>query len=244
LNIKDFAREASIATVRTQLERVRLLAFFYLKTRNQERFTVEDVVGWFDEVGLPKPNKTLLRAKLGNSRLFVGTKAKGIFRLHPNQISNLELVYPDFESTVTATAAIDLILPHDLLNHTRGFLESLLNQINLSFEQGAYDGCAMLMRRLVEILLILAFRKLGVENQIFGADGDYVSLKKIIGAAVVLPQMALSKRTKDHLSEVRELGNLSAHSVEYSCKRSDIANRALEYRAAIEELAYKAGVKT
>lgn len=243
MNIKDFARAASIAMLRTQLERLRPLAFFCLKTRNQEQFTVEDAIGWFEEVGLPEPNKTVLLAKLGKSRVFVGNRAKGIFRLHPSQIPDLEKAYPDFESTATDTATIDSVLPHDLLDHSRGFLEKLANQINLSFEHGAYDGCAMLMRRLVEILLILAFRKLDVESQILDADGNYIELKQMIGKAIALPQMALSKTAKHHLPELRELGNLSAHSVEYICRKTDIANRALEYRVTVEELAYRAGVK-
>jgi hypothetical protein len=243
LNIKEFARQASITTLRTQLERLRLLAFFCLKTRNQEQFVVEDAIGWFDEVGLPRPNTTILREKLGRSRVFVGNKARGIFRLHLNEVVDLELAYPDLESTATDTATIDSVLPHDLLDHSRNFLEKLANQINLSFEHGAYDGCAMLMRRLVEILLILAFRKLDVESQILDADSNYIELKQMIGKAIALPQMALSKTAKHHLPELRELGNLSAHSVEYICRKTDIANRALEYRVTVEELAYRAGVK-
>lgn len=243
MDIKEFAKQASVVTTTGQLDRLKLLAFFCLKTRNQETFTVGDAIGWFDEVGLPKPNATILRTRLGKSRVFVGGKTRGIFRLHPVQVARLEQVYPDFESTDTAEARIDIVLPRDLLENTRGFVEGLSKQINLSFESGIYDGCAMLMRHLLEILLVLAFRELGLEQYITDTDGGYVKLKKIIDLAVASPVLKLSKTTKKYLSEFHELGNLSAHSVEFNCRKSDIANRALAYRVIIEELTYRAALK-
>lgn len=243
MDIKEFAKQASVATTTGQLGRLELLVFFCMKTRNQEKFTVSDAIGWFDEVGLPKPNPTILRARLGKSREFVGGKTGGVFRLHPVQVARLEETYPDLDSTAIAEAKIDTVLPRDLLQNTRGFVESLSKQINLSFESHIYDGCAMLMRHLLEILLVLAFRELGLEQYIINTDGGYVELKKIIDLAVASPVLKLSKTTKKYLPEFRELGNLSAHSVEFNCRKSDIANRALSYRAIVEELAYRAALK-
>jgi len=47
------------------------------------------------------------------------------------------------------------ILPEPDYQGTRGYIESLAKQINASYEHNIFDGCAVLMRRLFEILLIL-----------------------------------------------------------------------------------------
>jgi hypothetical protein len=53
----------------------------------------------------------------------------------------------------------------------------------------------------------------------------------------------LSKASKDVLDEFRVLGNFSAHKIIYNCRREEIKKVAREYRAAIEELLYKSGIR-
>ena len=74
----------------------------------------------------------------------------------------------------------DEILPLDLYKGTRQNIESIADQINKSFHFGIYDGCAVLMRRLIEMLLILAFKEHKQDTDIRDIDGYYVPLHKII----------------------------------------------------------------
>jgi hypothetical protein len=55
--------------------------------------------------------------------------------------------------------------------------------------------------------------------------------------------LSLSPATKACLDDFRIVGNFSAHKIYYNAKRADIKRVVLEYRAAIEELLYKAGLK-
>ncbi len=41
----------------------------------------------------------------------------------------------------------------------------------------------------------------------------------------------------------KDLGNYSAHKIWYNCTQQDIKPHILKYRAIIEELMYKSGVK-
>ena len=41
----------------------------------------------------------------------------------------------------------------------------------------------------------------------------------------------------------KDLGNYSAHKIWYNCTQGDIKPHILKYRAIIEELMYKAGLK-
>src|SRR4030042_5788967 len=66
----------------------------------------------------------------------------------------------------------DDILPFELYRGTRQNVEKIADQINKSFYNGVYDGASVLMRRLVEMLLILAIKEIEEENTIKDADGD------------------------------------------------------------------------
>lgn len=64
----------------------------------------------------------------------------------------------------------DEIIPLELYKGTRQNIKSIADQINKSFHFGIYDGCAVLMRRFIERLLILAFKEIKQEDSIRGAD--------------------------------------------------------------------------
>jgi hypothetical protein len=100
------------------------------------------------------------------------------------------------------------------------------------------------MRRLIEVLLILAYENLGIESEIKDPSGSYYLFERISQNARNNSFLGLSRNTKPCIEKFRTLGNLSAHKIHYTCKKSYIEEVIQEYRAAIEELLFKAGLKT
>jgi len=49
------------------------------------------------------------------------------------------------------------ILPYILFENTRGYLEKINHQINACYRNTCYDACAVMIRRLTEILIIEVF---------------------------------------------------------------------------------------
>lgn len=139
-------------------------------------------------------------------------------------------------------AYTDDILPFDLYKGTRQNVEKIADQINKSFHYGIYDGTAVLMRRLVEMLLILAFKEIGQEDSIRGSDGNYFQLSQIINQAIPNKTLDLTRNAKGYLALFKEHGDLSAHNPFYNCIRKDLQNGQHKYRALVEELFYKAGI--
>ncbi len=121
---------------------------------------------------------------------------------------------------------------------------SLIKQINCSYENNIFDGCAVLMRRLLEILLILSYQEFGIDAAIKDASGNYKMLNPIIDNAVNNTSLGLSRNTKEHLDTFRKLGNFSAHKIYYNAKKKSIDQVMLDYRATIEELLYKSKLRT
>lgn len=136
------------------------------------------------------------------------------------------------------------ILPDTLLLDMPEYMKRLSQQINASFEAKLYDCTAVIMRRLLEILLVLSYQNNGIEAEIMDSNGrHHLTLDKIIRNAEQNSTLALSANSKTDMGIFKELGNYSAHKIWYNCTYQDIQKHILKYRVLIEELLYKAGIK-
>ena len=241
MNIEKFSTLSGLLELK-EIERVERLAFYHSKIAKIEHFTISDACAWLESLSFAKPNKSRLKKNLTASKNFVKGPIKDSFKLHAKAQKNLEKLFPQLEEDNEIIETIDSIIPRTLYSGTRGYIESLCKQINASYENSLFDGCAVLMRRLLEIMLILSFEKSGIAAEIKDADGEYKTLNSIIGNAISNGTLALSRNSRDCLEQFRKIGNFSAHKIHYNAKKSDIRNVALDYRAAIEELLYKSAL--
>lgn len=134
------------------------------------------------------------------------------------------------------------ILPDALFNSLPANVQSICKQINASYENNLFDCTAVIMRRLLESLLVLSYQKEGIENEITNGN-HHVTLDKIIKNAEQNAVLKLSSNTKKDMPLFKDLGNYSAHKIWYNCTQGDIKPHVLKYRAIIEELMYKSGLK-
>jgi hypothetical protein len=136
----------------------------------------------------------------------------------------------------------DDILPFEFYRGKRQNIESIADQINKAFFYGIYDGTAVLMRRLVEMLLILSFKEIGQEDRIKGSDGNYLQLSQIINEAIQNKALDLTRNAKDYLKPFKEKGDLSAHNPFHTSVKRDLELIQPKYRHLVQELFYKAGI--
>lgn len=243
MNFDKFCSKADLLR-KPELEKVSLLAFFHIRSERLEQFTPADAGEWFRKLNLNIPNLSRLRKNLKKSPNFVKATGSDAFKLHAREIARLDTVFPELQQKSEEITATDIILSKALYSGTRGFIESLSQQINASYEHNIFDGCAVLMRRLIEVLLILSYQHLGIDSQIQNSSGDYCSLSDIISNAKSNKSLGLTSTTRTCIDRFRKLGNFSAHKIHYNAKRADIDNVCLEFRAAVEELLYKAGIRS
>lgn len=240
--LNRFIEKINLLT-QVEINKVRLLAFYYHNEQDEFEFTVDSVCEWFEELGLHKPNKSRLKDRLSKSRSFVRGKERNYFRLHASDLQFLRKDYSFVGEKSEEIETTDTILPASLYENTRGYIESLSKQVNASYENNIFDGCAVLMRRLLEICLILSYKHQEINTEIRDSSGNYKMLSDIVSNAVNNPKLSLSRDTKSCLEKFRIIGNYSAHRIHYNAKRADIQKVILEYRAVIEELLYKNGIK-
>jgi len=225
------------------MQRAVLLAF-YNHHSGQLEFTVNDVADWFVALGMAKPKHIKAGKRLVACTDVVRGSHPSSFRLHAKTIQALNNQYPmNVSKCEDAVASTQSVLPDSLCFGTRSVIERLARQINAGYDHGIYDGCAVLMRRLIEILLILSYQHHNIETLVRDSGGSYRVLNDIINEAIQNKTLRLTKETSSCLHRFRELGNFSAHHLHYSCRLADIDQVRAEYRIAVEELLSKSGVK-
>lgn len=243
MKIESFAKLCGLLE-QTELEKVRLLAFYYLKTSSVTEFRISDVRQWFATLHLHEPNLHRLGQRLDESKSFVKCRGSQTWRLHALDRDELQASLPGISNQSEEVESGDSVLPLPIYGGTRGFIEILGKQINASFEYNLFDGCAVLMRRLIEVLLILCYEHNNIESEVLDGNGHYLPLERIIANAKSNATLRLSRDSKTLLDEMRSLGNFSAHKIYFNCRRADIERVRGNYRAAVEELLYKSGIRT
>lgn len=242
MNLKQFVIKSELLS-RTELEKVKLLSFYYQSKQPDFEFTVDMIRAWFSDLTINEPNVYRLKNNIDKSKYFIKGTNKDTYRLHAKVIAILKTVYPALSEKDEDVTSLDTILPIGLYNNTRGYIESLSRQINSSYENNIFDGAAVLMRRLLEICLIHSYQNNDIESEIIDSNGNYKSMSYIINNAISNKILGLSTTTKSCLNEFRKIGNFSAHKIYYNAKRGDLKKFILDYRATIEELLYKSGIK-
>lgn len=242
MTLEEFALSFDLVSM-TELGKTKYIAFYRYEVLSQKKITLSQIIEDFRTLHYCQPNSSRLKMKIHNSQHFINGAGKDTFSLHARTIQQLRSDLPNIKIETDEIVFTGCILPTDLFQNTRGYIERISKQINASFEQHLYDGCAVLMRRLIEILLIHTYENNGIETAICNSDRTYKDLKFIIDDAQSNTVIGLSRDTKNCLGKFRLLGNFSAHKITYNCRKEDINNVALDYRVAVEELLYKSGIK-
>jgi len=243
MNIETYARVALLADA-SELQKVALLAYFFSAAKDQQEFTPKEMAEILAALGYAKPNVTRLTERLRQSRDFIKGSKIGFFRLSVSAKENFSKQFPDIGSSEEIVSDSTLIPEILFESINRPYLLKTVQQINAAYESNLFDACALMMRRLLELLLIHAFQKTGIESDALDSDGSFQNLKTLINKAKSRSEINLSGAVRISIDQFRELGNLSAHHIHYNCHRADIRSLRMEYRAVIEELLYKAGFKS
>lgn len=136
------------------------------------------------------------------------------------------------------------VISFSLVRGTRGYIEKVANQINGCYEHGWFDGCAVMIRRLVETLIIETYEKHGITHKIKNpTSGDFYYLSDQIDCIMKESTWNLGRNAKAALPKLKNIGDLSAHSRRYNAHKQDIDKIIGELRIVVQELIYLSGLK-
>lgn len=143
----------------------------------------------------------------------------------------------------TVTSPAEMVFPHALVKGTRDYIEKVAYQINGSYASGWYDACAVMLRRLIEMLIIETFESHDIEAKIKDENGNYLYLGNLITRTLNEPSWNLGRIAKRALPRLKALGDQSAHSRRFIAHREDIDKVLPDIRSVIQELIYLAELK-
>ena len=244
MQIIDFVTANRLES-KTQVEKAALLCYFHYKEYNEALFTMCKITELLVNAGFNAPNTSRLKDELtrGKGKAFLLSKAsKGAMEFVPAFLQKLERDLGEAWTDTTTITSDSQLIDETKFCGKRQFLDRIIKQINHSYAHNCYDACAVLMRRLFEILLILSYQNLVIDGEIRDTSSSgYLMLEKIVISAKGNSVLKLS-RIKDEFDTFRKVGNFSAHNITYTAFKKDIDDIKLNYRVMLEELYNKTGL--
>jgi hypothetical protein len=155
----------------------------------------------------------------------------------------LRKIQPKASSASESESDEDFFPPTILAGADRRYIASIGRQMNGCYASGWRDACAVMMRRLLEIVIIEAFEAKGIAAKIKDADDNYFQLSKLIDLALTEPRLSLSRNTKRVLPRLRDAGHLSAHGRYFLAAPEDLYRIQNDCRVVLEEFLHHAGLQ-
>ncbi len=137
----------------------------------------------------------------------------------------------------------EAVLPHSIFANSRGYIRKVVFQINATYDSACYDACAVMIRRLLEILIIELFESKGLGTSITDTKGDYFYLADLVTLLMGEKSWHLGRTSRNKLPVIKAIGDQSAHSRRFTAQRSDIDKIKDDLRVISEELLYVSGLR-
>lgn len=198
---------------------------------------VKDLARWMHDKALcSKVNVTRLAKQLAAHPDTVRGDERGTFRIKAASRSSLDERYGSFGQP-RAPRQSDSLIPASPFASRRIAWSSLVRQINGCYDVCYFDASAVLCRRLVESLIVEAFRAKNAEAAIrVGGSGDFFLMEGLVGVLSSGKYIRLSRSGRAALEPIRTLGNTAAHSPHYVTTKQDMDGISRDARMLISEL--------
>lgn len=177
-----------------------------------ESADIKTINSYFSLCNLPEFHVTQLREGLKKSKNVTRGTVQNTYKPTLKYDDALKAQFPFAVVQSEEIVTDDCILPDALVNNTRGYIISLSQQINASYNNNIFDGCAILMRRLLEILLIHSYEAIGKLDDI-KTDSGFNNLSYIINSTLSNKPFNLHKDSEEIIDTFRVLGNFAAHKI-------------------------------
>jgi Domain of unknown function (DUF4145) len=164
---------------------------------------------------------------------------------HKQMVEGLKTVWalqvrPEiYRVEIALAVSAGVILPEDhmIFKGKDKYLREITYEINRCFRNGAYNGCSVLMRRLLETLIIQAHEKKGtVSTAQNPSTGFFYKLEKLIDDLIASNPFGLSRNALEALPKLKRIGDWGAHNRNLLIRESDIEDIKADARLCFEEL--------
>lgn len=242
MELLDYKQKTGLDEL-NEVNKAKFIAYYILKEENMATFSMTLLINKFEEFGYSKPNSSRLKSNIIKQKIMKSNKSeKGFLEFIPICYEEMNKEYGTYWNDFETITSDSELLDENKFCGKRTYLTKLIQQVNFTYGKNCYDACAVLLRRIFEIVLVLCFQNSGIENEISKQDGSHMMLEGITKKAINNKTLNISKRITDNFELFREVGNNSAHSITYTASKKDIDDIKIAYRVMLEDLYNKAGL--
>lgn len=130
----------------------------------------------------------------------------------------------------------DSVVPLGDFENTRKYLVEIVHQINGCYDVGYYASCAVMMRRLAEMLLLEVCIANGFENEVKDVAGNFVGLEAVISVSFSKRELHWNRNSRKDLEAIKKIGDTAAHDRFYVTRKPDVDDLKIGYRRLIGEM--------
>lgn len=233
--IDEFLLSLEHSTLKTMDKAIALL-WWMGRDDPQAGATARELCAIIERNGYAQQNYSRLDAQLETRKSYVSKFPKtNVWRVHPRGRLRLDETYGDYVLPKPPKAT-DSVLPRQLFENTRGYIEKVVRQINGSYDAELYDCCAVMCRRLLETLIIEVYEHAGRATDIKTSNAHFFMFADLLRTIKGDTAFNISRNGLKGLEDFKALGDLSAHNRRFNAQKADIDNIRGGMRVAAEEL--------
>lgn len=215
--------------------------WWYERTGREPIRTGRELADDLEGAGYPTQNVTRLKEQL-SADARVAKRSQG-YRLNIQAKEDLDAELEPLTGP-QRPAATSSVLPAELFLDTRGYIENVVIQANVAYDQALFDCCAVMLRRLAETLIIEVYEQQDREDELKLGDGNYPFFSGLLKHIEGDPEITLTRSARKGLRDFKRLGDQSAHSRKYNAVQDDIDRVRDGLRLAAEELLHLTDMKS
>ncbi|GEP98113.1 hypothetical protein [Chitinophaga cymbidii] len=236
MTLDQFIRKVPEFDALSAGNKIEYFTYYLTVSKGAEGIKAKDIDDCFDVLKTPK---------YSNSRQYLATHSKkakgkipkfifqkGLYHLERRRRTEIDKVL----GTPKPIAPSDNYFPLELFKGTRGYLESIAGQAAACYDHGLFDACSVMTRKLLEVLIIEAFERHGISENIKNGAGNFYYLSDLINHFINETNWNIGRNAKSSLPKLKQMGDLSAHNRRFFAKKIDVDKQKDDLRIVLEEL--------
>ncbi len=134
----------------------------------------------------------------------------------------------------------DQYLVSEIFEKCKHYITNTVHQINGCWNHEYWEACAVMTRRLLQILIIELYRTRAWEKNLRDNNtGDYIGLKAMIGKVKGDRRFGFDSRVGRGLDQLKELGDIAAHDYRVRVRKTDLQGKRELLRYTCERLVFE-----
>lgn len=187
------------------------------------------------EAGYPAINSSRARNNLRADKRTISSDQGKTFKLQVRAVKALDAQYLSLIESRPLPKS-DTLFEDRAFQNTRGYIENVIKQINLSYDYRLYDCCAVMIRRLLETLIIEVYEKLGRAEELKNKDGNFMMFSGLLSFLKADAGINLGRQTVDGLEGFKRIADSSAHNRRFNASKKNIDDKMDGVKLAVVEL--------